>query len=82
MQVVVGTPPLVEMEDAPMATPFGIVMAGKESVNHRPTLTESEVKLAFNFGLWTAQVALMLHDSDPQLSESVASQQTAGDKPL
>jgi hypothetical protein len=44
------------MEDAAMATPFGIVMAGKDSVQQPPSLTQQEVKLAFGMGEWTAQV--------------------------
>ncbi len=39
-----------------MATPFGIVMAGKDSVQQPPSLTQQEVKLAFGMGEWTAQV--------------------------
>lgn len=45
-----------------MATPFGVVMAGKETANHAPSLNEREVKLAFSMGEWTAQVTKMLHD--------------------
>ena len=63
-QIVVGSPPSADMEDAPMDTPFGIVMAGRDTAGHKPALNESEVKLAYNFGVWTAQVALMLHDAD------------------
>ena len=55
-QVVVGNPPTHMMEDAAMATPFGIVMAGKDSVQQPPSLTQYEVKLAFGMGEWTAQV--------------------------
>ena len=41
-----------------MATPFGVVMAGKETAAHsRPALGEHEVKLAFSLGEWVAQVA-------------------------
>ena len=63
LQVVVGAPPSVEMEDVLAATPFGIVMAGRETSDRKPSLSESEVKLAFNFGAWTSQVARMLHDA-------------------
>ena len=63
MQIVVGAPPSVEMEHVFMATPFGIVMAGPESADRKPALSESEVKLAYNFGLWNAQVTRMLHDA-------------------
>ena len=55
-QVVVGNPPTHIMEDAAMATPFGVVMAGKDSVRQPPALTQHEVKLAFSMGEWTAQV--------------------------
>ena len=56
-QVVVGNPPNPMMEDACMATPFGVVMAGKETARSRPSLGEHEVKLAFSLGEWVAQVA-------------------------
>ena len=72
MQVIVGAPPSVEMEDALMATPFGIVMAGKETAERTPALSESEVKLAYNLGVWTAQVARMLHDAG-DISAGIAS---------
>lgn len=62
VQVVVGNPPNPIMEDALMATPFGVVMAGKETANHHLSLNEHEVKLAYAMGEWTAQVAKMLHD--------------------
>lgn len=60
--IVVGNPPSPIMEDALMATPFGVVMAGKESANVAPSLNEQEVKLAYSMGEWTAQVTKMLHD--------------------
>lgn len=63
LQVVVGNPPNPIMEDALMATPFGVVMAGKDS-NTGPSLSEQEVKLAYSMGEWTAQVAKILHDDD------------------
>lgn len=47
-----------------MATPFGVVMAGKETARVPPALNEHEVKLAYSMGEWTAQVAKLLHDSD------------------
>lgn len=62
LQIVVGNPPNPIMEDALMATPFGVVMAGKETASKGPSLNEQEVKLAFNMGEWTAQVTKMLHD--------------------
>lgn len=40
-----------------MATPFGVVMAGKESANLHPSLNEQEVKLAYSMGEWIAQVS-------------------------
>ena len=55
-QIVVGNPPNVCMDDALNATPFGVVMAGKESANTAPSLNEQEVKLAYSMGEWTAQV--------------------------
>lgn len=64
LQVVVGNPPSATMEDANMGTPFGVVMGGKEPAYGRPTLSESEVKLAFAMGEWTAQITRLLHDSD------------------
>ena len=62
MQIVVGNPPNPIMDDALMATPFGSVMAGKETANSAPSLNEQEVKLAYGMGEWTAQVTKMLHD--------------------
>lgn len=61
-QIVVGNPPNPIMDDALMATPFGVVMAGKEAANSAPSLCEQEVKLAYGMGEWTAQVTKMLHD--------------------
>lgn len=52
------------MEDTMMASPFGVVMAGKEGTNNQPSLTASEVKLAYSMGGWTAQISRMLHDAD------------------
>ena len=40
-----------------MASPFGVVMAGKETARSPPALDEHEVKLAFSLGEWVAQVA-------------------------
>ncbi|EIE24075.1 flavo protein WrbA [Coccomyxa subellipsoidea C-169] len=62
--VVVGNPPTHIMEDAALATPFGVVMAGKETARFPPALNEYEVKLAYSMGEWTAQVAKLLHDSE------------------
>ncbi|KAK9842498.1 hypothetical protein WJX81_003063 [Elliptochloris bilobata] len=62
--VVVGNPPSPIMEDACMASPFGVVMAGKETARSPPALDEHEVKLAFSLGEWVAQVAKLLHDSE------------------
>jgi len=56
-EVVVGNPPSPIMEDACMASPFGVVMAGKDTARSRPALGEHEVKLAFGLGEWVAQVA-------------------------
>ena len=70
-QVVVGNPPTPVMEEACMATPFGVVMAGKETAGRfPPALNEHEVKLAYSMGEWTAQVASLLHDSDLPLEPS------------
>jgi len=63
-QVVVGNPPSSLMEDTMMASPFGVVMAGKEGTTNQPSLTASEVKLAYSMGGWTAQISRMLHDAD------------------
>jgi len=59
---VVGNPPNPIMEDALMATPFGVVMAGKESANVAPSLNEQEVKLAYSMGEWIAQVNDNFHN--------------------
>lgn len=64
LQVVVGNPPSNIMQDAIMASPFGVVMAGKESAPSQPALNGTEVKLAYGMGEWTAQIARMLHDAD------------------
>ena len=72
LQIVVGNPPTPIMEDALMATPFGVVMAGKESANVAPSLNEQEVKLAYSMGEWTAQVAKLLHDSDLPIEPGLA----------
>ena len=63
MQIVIGNPPTPIMEDAQLATPFGVVMAGKETARVAPLLNEQEVKLAYSMGEWAAQVTKMLHDS-------------------
>lgn len=63
-QVVVGNPPTPTMEEAAMATPFGVVMAGKDTARLTPALNEYEVRLAYGMGQWTAQVAKLLHDPD------------------
>ena len=47
-----------------MASPFGVVMAGKEGTTSQPSLSAPEVKLAYGMGGWTAQICRMLHDSD------------------
>lgn len=52
------------MEDTTMASPFGVVMAGKEGTTNPPSLSASEVKLAYSMGGWTAQISRMLHDAD------------------
>lgn len=52
------------MEEAAMATPFGVVMAGKDTARLTPALNEYEVRLAYGMGQWTAQVAKLLHDPD------------------
>ena len=52
------------MEDTMMASPFGIVMAGKEGTTSQPSLSAAEVKLAYSMGGWTAQISRMLHDAD------------------
>ena len=62
LQVVLGNPPSPMMEEALMATPFGVVMAGKETASKGPSLNEHEVKLAYGMGEWTSQVTKMLHD--------------------
>lgn len=62
LQIVVGNPPNPIMEDALMATPFGVVMAGKETAKNALSLNEHEVRLAYSMGEWTAQVAKILHD--------------------
>jgi len=71
-QVVVGNPPTPVMEEACMATPFGVVMAGKETARATPALNEHEVKLAYSMGEWTAQVAKLLHDSDLAVEPGLA----------
>lgn len=55
-----------------MATPFGVVMAGKETARFPPALNEHEVKLAYSMGEWTAQVAKLLHDSDLPLEPGLS----------
>lgn len=47
-----------------MASPFGVVMAGRETAQQQPALNGSEVKLAYGMGEWTAQIARMLHDAE------------------
>lgn len=74
VQVVVGAPPSAEMDDILMATPFGIVMGGRETTERKPALSEPEVKLAYRFGVWTSQVARMLHDAG-EISVQTADQQ-------
>ena len=64
MQIVVGNPPSSLMEDTMMASPFGVVIAGKDWTTSHPSLSASEVKLAYSMGGWTAQISRMLHDAD------------------
>ena len=65
-----------------MASPFGVVMAGKEGTTSQPSLTASEVKLAYSMGGWTAQISRMLHDADvDKIDGSGASQPIAISKP-
>lgn len=52
------------MDDTMMASPFGVVMAGKEGTTNQATLSAPEVKLAYSMGGWTAQISRMLHDAD------------------
>ncbi len=70
--MVVGNPPTPVMEEATMATPFGVVMAGKETARFPPALNEHEVKLAYSMGEWTAQVTKLLHDSDLAIEPGLA----------
>lgn len=53
-----------------MASPFGVVMAGKEDTTNQPTLSAPEVKLAYSMGGWTAQISRMLHDADMDKRET------------
>lgn len=62
-QVVVGNPPHPCMDDTLNATPFGVVMGGKQE-SAGPLIHKDEVRLAYAMGEWTAQVARLLHDSD------------------
>ena len=57
------------MEDTMLASPFGVVMAGKEGTTNQPSLSASEVKLAYSMGGWTAQISRMLHDADMDKSD-------------
>eukprot|EP00239_Pterosperma_sp_CCMP1384_P000407 CAMPEP_0197853760 /NCGR_PEP_ID=MMETSP1438-20131217/23336_1 /TAXON_ID=1461541 /ORGANISM="Pterosperma sp., Strain CCMP1384" /LENGTH=194 /DNA_ID=CAMNT_0043468273 /DNA_START=179 /DNA_END=763 /DNA_ORIENTATION=+ len=63
----VGVPPSPVMEDAVLASPFGVCLSGKartdQSGARLRSLSESEVKLAYSQGEWAAQVAKQLHDS-------------------
>jgi len=63
----IGVPPSPAMEDAVMASPFGVCMAGKSRVDKSGSrlrsLSESEVKLSYSQGEWAAQVAKQLHDT-------------------
>ena len=43
-QVVVGVPPSPIMEDAANASPFGMVMAGRDSAQRPPALSEHEAR--------------------------------------
>lgn len=78
-QIVVGNPPSTLMEDTPMASPFGVVMGGKEGTSSQPSLNASEVKLAYNMGVWTAQITRMLHALD---DSSDAGQSSPGSLPI
>lgn len=62
-----------------MASPFGVVMGGKEGTSNRPSLNESEVKLAYNMGVWTAQITRMLHTSEDSAN---AGQPAPGSLPI
>lgn len=66
------------MEETPMASPFGVVMGGKEGTANEPSLNASEVKLAYNMGVWTAQVTRMLH----ALDDNDAGQRSPGSLPI
>lgn len=61
------------MEDTPMASPFGVVMGGKEGTSSQPSLNANEVKLAYNMGVWTAQITRMLHASDDSVDAEPSS---------
>jgi NAD(P)H dehydrogenase (quinone) len=54
------------MEDAHMANPFGVCMAGKPSMDKAGSrlrsLSESEVKLAYSQGEWASIITKQLHD--------------------
>lgn len=54
-----------------MASPFGVVMGGKEGTSSQPSLNASEVKLAYNMGVWTAQTTRMLHGSEEKVETSL-----------
>jgi NAD(P)H dehydrogenase (quinone) len=63
----VGVPPSPMMEMAPLATPLGTCMNGKESGKDTPgsrlrALSEEEVKLAYSQGEWASIITKQLHD--------------------
>ena len=62
----VGVPPSSAMEEAHMANPFGVCMAGKPSMDKAGSrlrsLSESEVKLAYSQGEWASIITKQLHD--------------------
>ena len=60
-----------------LASPFGVVMAGKEGTTNQPSLSAPEVKLAYSMGGWTAQISRMLHDADMDKIDTGSSIQTS-----
>lgn len=63
----VGVPPSPMMEDAPLASPFGTCMTGKDHKDQSAgsrlrSLSEGEVKLAYSQGEWASIITKQLHD--------------------
>ncbi|ACO66346.1 predicted protein [Micromonas commoda] len=62
----VGVPPSSVMEDAHMASPFGVCMTGRPKLDKAGSrlrsLSESEVKLAYSQGEWASIITKQLHD--------------------